>query len=179
MGVNAMAAFTASSRIDDFAYIPQQNIGHAATTLMAQNRGAGKKDRVRKGFFCGLKIEAVYAVCITVLCYFCAEPIIRLFADQPEVVELGVRFLRLVSLFYLMPAITNGVQGGFRGLGDLKITLNSSMLNMAGRVAAAAVFVLILHMDIEALPYSYAVGWVLMLLYEVPALVRCLKDGTL
>ena len=53
------------------------------------------------------------------------------------------------------------------------------MLNMAGRVAAAAVFVLILHMDIEALPYSYAVGWVLMLLYEVPALVRCLKDGTL
>ena len=179
MGVNAMAAFTASSRIDDFAYIPQQNIGHAATTLMAQNRGAGKKDRVRKGFFCGLKIEAVYAVCITVLCYVCAEPIIRLFADQPEVVELGVRFLRLVSLFYLMPALTNGVQGGFRGLGDLKITLNSSMLNMAGRVAAAAVFVLILHMDIEALPYSYAVGWVLMLLYEVPALVRCLKDGTL
>ena len=159
MGVNAMAAFT--------------------TTLMAQNRGAGKKDRVRKGFFCGLKIEAVYAVCITVLCYVCAEPIIRLFADQPEVVELGVRFLRLVSLFYLMPALTNGVQGGFRGLGDLKITLNSSMLNMAGRVAAAAVFVLILHMDIEALPYSYAVGWVLMLLYEVPALVRCLKDGTL
>ena len=179
MGVNAMAAFTASSRIDDFAYIPQQNIGHAATTLMAQNRGAGKKDRVRKGFFCGLKIEAVYALCITVLCYVCAEPIIRLFADQPEVVELGVRFLRLVSLFYLMPALTNGVQGGFRGLGDLKITLNSSMLNMAGRVAAAAVFVLILHMDIEALPYSYAVGWVLMLLYEVPALVRCLKDGTL
>ena len=179
MGVNAMAAFTASSRIDDFAYIPQQNIGHAATTLMAQNRGAGKKDRVSKGFFCGLKIEAVYAVCITILCYLCAEPIIRLFADQPEVVELGVRFLRLVSLFYLMPALTNGVQGGFRGLGDLKITLNSSMLNMAGRVAAAAVFVLILHMDIEALPYSYAVGWVLMLLYEVPALVRCLKDGTL
>ena len=40
MGVNAMAAFTAASRIDDFAYTPQQNIGHAMTTLMAQNRGA-------------------------------------------------------------------------------------------------------------------------------------------
>ena len=46
MGVNAMAAFTAASRIDDFAYTPQQNIGHAMTTLMAQNRGAGKHDRV-------------------------------------------------------------------------------------------------------------------------------------
>ena len=43
MGVNAMAAFAAAGRIDDFAYVPQQNIGHATTTLMAQNRGAGKK----------------------------------------------------------------------------------------------------------------------------------------
>ena len=36
MGVNAMAAFAAAGRIDDFAYVPQQNIGHATTTLMAQ-----------------------------------------------------------------------------------------------------------------------------------------------
>ena len=35
MGVNAMAAFAAAGRIDDFAYVPQQNIGHATTTLMA------------------------------------------------------------------------------------------------------------------------------------------------
>ena len=46
MGVNAMAAFAAAGRIDDFAYVPQQNIGHATTTLMAQNRGASKKERV-------------------------------------------------------------------------------------------------------------------------------------
>ena len=179
MGVNAMAAFTASSRIDDFAYIPQQNIGHAATTLMAQNRGAGKKDRVRKGFFCGLKIEAVYAVCITVLCYVCAEPIIRLFADQPEVVELGVRFLRLVSLFYLMPALTNGVQGGFRGLGDLKITLNSSMLNMGFRVLAAAILILLLKVELRFLPVSYGIGWLSMLVYELPLLIRCMKEDKL
>ena len=61
MGVNAMAAFTAASRIDDFAYTPQQNIGHAMTTLMAQNRGAGKTDRVRQGYHCGMRIEAVTA----------------------------------------------------------------------------------------------------------------------
>ncbi len=179
MGVNAMAAFTASSRIDDFAYIPQQNIAHAMTTLMAQNEGAGKKDRVRQGFFCGIKIELIYAVIITAICFFGAEPIIRMFVDDPEVVELGVRFLKLVSLFYLMPSLTNGIQGGFRGLGNLKITLNSSTLNMAGRVAAAALFVLVLKMDIEALPYSYAIGWLLMLIYEVPVLVKYLKNGNL
>ena len=44
--------------------------------------------------------------------------------------------------------MTNGIQGGFRGLGDLKITLNSSMLNMGFRVAAAAVPVSYTHLDV-------------------------------
>ena len=177
--------------MDDFAYTPQQNIGHAMTTLMAQNRGAGKRERVRQGFFTGMRIEAVYGLAIMAVCFFGAEPIIRLFADKPEVVDLGVRFLRLVSLFYLMPAATNGIQGGFRGVERLQVTLNSSLLNMGGRVAAAALFVLLFQMDIEALPWSYAVGWAealpwsyavgwaCMLVYEVPQLLRLLREGEL
>ena len=176
MGVSAMAAFTAASRVDDFAYTPQQNIGHAMTTLMAQNRGAGNSDRVRKGFLAGMRIEAVYGLLIMAVCFFGADPIIRLFADDPEVVDLGVRFLRLVSLFYLFPSATNGIQGGFRGIGKLQITLNSSLLNMGGRVAAAALLVLVFHMDIEALPWSYGVGWVCMLIYELPLLFRLMKN---
>ena len=50
-------------------------------------------------------------------------------------------------------------------------------LNMGGRVAAAALFVLVMKMDIEALPFSYAVGWLLMLLYELPLLVRFLRSS--
>ena len=76
----------------------------------------------------------------------------KLFVTDPEVVHLGVRFLRTVSLFYLMPAATNGIQGFFRGIGDLKVTLVSSTFNMVFRVAAAAVFVLVWKMEIEALP---------------------------
>ena len=177
MGVNAMAAFAAASRVDDFAYTPQQNIGHAMTTLMAQNRGAGKHERVRQGFLAGMRIEAVYGLAIMAVCFFGAGPIMRLFADEPEVVALGVRFLRLVSLLYLLPSATNGIQGGFRGVGQLQVTLNSSLLNMGGRVAAAALFVLVFHMDIEALPWSYAVGWLCMLVYELPLLARLLKTG--
>ena len=176
MGVNAMAAFTAASRIDDFAYTPQQNIGHAMTTLMAQNRGAGKHDRVKQGFHCGMRIETAYGVLIAVVCFAGAPFIMKLFVTDPEVVHLGVRFLRTVSLFYLMPAATNGIQGFFRGIGDLKVTLVSSTFNMVFRVAAAAVFVLVWKMEIEALPYSYAVGWVVMLLYELPMLVRYLRS---
>ena len=156
LGVNAMAAFTAASRVDDFTYMPQQNIAHAMTTLMAQNHGAGKKERVRQGFFCGLRIELVYGLLLMAVCLLFARPIISLFVDDPAVIELGVRFLRCASLFYLMPGVTNGIQGGFRGLGDLKVTLTSSMLNMGFRVAAAAVLVLVLKWN----PIQWF-GWVL------------------
>ena len=176
MGVNAMAAFTAASRIDDFAYTPQQNIGHAMTTLMAQNKGAGKHDRVNQGFCCGMRIEAAYGILIAVVCFAGAPAIMKMFVTDPAVIELGVRFLRTVSLFYLMPAFTNGIQGFFRGIGDLQVTLVSSTINMVGRVIAAAVFVLWWKMEIEALPCSYVFGWVLMLLYEVPMLVRHLRS---
>ena len=98
---------------------------------------------------------------------------------KPLTPDLVPECLKLVSLFYLMPSLTNGIQGGFRGLGDLKITLNSSTLNMAGRVAAAALFVLLMKMDIEALPYSYVVGWILMLVYEAPMMVKYLRKGEL
>ena len=67
----------------------------------------------------------------------------------------------------------------FRGIGDLKITLRSSMLSMAARVPSAALLVLYFHMEIEALPWSYAFGWFLMLAYEVPPMLRLLRSGTM
>lgn len=176
MGVQTMAAFTAASRIDDFAYTPQQNIGHAMTTLMAQNRGAGKPQRVRQGFVCGMRIEFAYTIGLSLVCFLGAEGIMGLFVQDPAVQVLGARFLRLIALLYFLPAATNGIQGYFRGTGDLKVTLRSSILNMAARVPAAALLVLCFHLEIEALPWSYAVGWLLMLAYELPKLWRCLHQ---
>ena len=179
MGISVMAAFAVVNRIDDFAYTPEQNIAHAMTALLAQNKGAGKKERVRQGFFCGLRIELIYGFCLMAVCLLFARPIISLFVDDPAVIDLGVKFLRCASFFYLMPGVTNGIQGGFRGLGDLKITLNSSMLNMGFRVAAAAVLVLVLKVDLQIMPVSYGIGWLSMLVYELPLLIRYMKEDKL
>ena len=131
------------------------------------------------GFFCGLRIELIYGFCLMAVCLLFARPIISLFVDDPAVIDLGVKFLRCASLFYLMPGVTNGIQGGFRGLGDLKITLNSSMLNMGFRVAAAAVLVLVLKVDLQIMPVSYGIGWLSMLVYELPLLIRYMKEDKL
>ena len=57
--------------------------------------------------------------------YFGAEKIMGLFTSQEDaqVVTLGKSYLHLVSWMYILPAITNGIQDFFRGMGDLKVTL--------------------------------------------------------
>lgn len=94
------------------------------------------------------------------------------FIKDEEVIGHGVIYLHLISLMYVLPAVTNGIQGYFRGIGDLKITLISSFVNMGVRVLAAAPLVLKMHLGIEALPYSYLAGWIAMLIVELPLLLR-------
>ena len=48
-GTAVMAAFAAAVKIDSFAYMPVQDFGNAFSTFMAQNYGAGKTDRIRRG----------------------------------------------------------------------------------------------------------------------------------
>ena len=177
-GVSVMAAFTAVNRVDDFAYIPQQNIGHAMTTFIAQNKGAGKKERIRRGFQSGIGIELVYGLILLVLMYFGAEKIMGLFTSQEDaqVVALGRSYLHLVSWMYILPAITNGIQGFFRGMGDLKVTLYSTFMNMAGRVLAVIVMFLVFHFGFVSLAWANLIGWIVMLLFEIPLLMRQLKE---
>lgn len=156
VGEDALAAVGTSNPLMTLAILFINGMCLGAGILVSTAFGAGDTRLVER--------QVSTAVCL-------------LFATDPAVVNLGVRFLRTSALFYMLPAATNGILGFFRGMGDLKVTLNSSMLNMGGRVAAAALFVLVMKMDIEALPFSYAVGWLLMLLYELPMLVRFLRSS--
>ena len=172
MGVSVAAAFAVVNRIDDIDYTPEQNIAHAMTALMAQNKGAGRRDRMREGFRCGLVLEVIYGIFIFLVCYLLARPLMLLFVKDEEVIGHGVIYLHLISLMYVLPALTNGLQGFFRGIGDMKVTLISSFVNMGVRVLAAIPLVFMLGLGIEALPYSYLAGWIGMLLVETPLLER-------
>ena len=172
MGVSVAAAFAVVNRIDDFAITPEQNIAHAMTALMAQNKGAGKNDRMREGFRCGMILELVYGAAVMLICLGFARPLMSLFVKDEEVIGHGVVYLHLIAVMYILPAITNSLQGFFRGIGDLKVTLMSSFTNMTVRVIVAAPMVLLWNFGIEALPYSYLAGWIAMLLVEIPLMLR-------
>ena len=175
LGVSTTAAFNATNRIDDYAVVPEQNMAHAMSSVMAQNAGAHQEKRVKKAFRFGMYLELGFGVAIGLLLYSFAGPVMRLFSREEAVVAEGVKYLHLIAFMYPLPAMTNGIQGYFRGTGDLKVTLWSSMINMGVRVASCYVMLFRFGMRFEAIPWSYLAGWIAMLAFEVPYLAARLR----
>lgn len=169
LGVTTIAAFNAVTRVDDFAFTPQQSISAAISTYIAQNRGAGQPERVRPGFRAGLRLEALYWMLVAVIVLLLRTPLVSLFVtgeNASEVVSIGSRYLGYMALFYLFPAMTNGFQGFYRGVGKMYTTMLGTFLQTFFRT----VFTLLLapKFGISAIAFSCAVGWSIMLLFEVP-----------
>lgn len=94
-----------------------------------------------------------------------------LFTGEGEVIRLGVIYLRLIALMYFLPAVTNCIQGYFRGVGDLKITLVSTLLNMGVRTGVCFFLVMKTDLGIASVPWSCLAGWLAMTLCEAPFLL--------
>lgn len=168
LGVDMIAAFNAVNRIDDYAFTPEQSISHGITTFVAQNRGAGKMERIRKGFNRGLRLEFCYWVWIGLLITIFKKPLIGLFvtAGNEEIVRLGSRYLSVMALLYIFPAFTNGIQGFFRGMGKMRITLAGTFVQTSLRVVF--VYLLVPSVGMQGAAYACAIGWSVMLLAEIP-----------
>lgn len=177
LGVSAIAAFNAVNRIDDYALIPERDIANGETVLVAQNRGAGKADRMRRGFFAAMALEVAYGLVVSVAVFALAEPLMGLFVDpgEAEVIRLGTRYLRLMGLFYILPGITNGLQGYMRALGKLKLTMVVTYGQMFTR--AACTFLLIGRLGLDAVPLACVAGWVMMTVWEVGLMIQWRRKG--
>ncbi len=177
LGVSAIAAFNAVNRIDDYALIPERDIANGETVLVAQNRGAGKADRMRRGFLAAMALEVAYGLVVSVAVFALAGPLMGLFVDpgEAEVIRLGTRYLRLMGLFYILPGITNGLQGYMRALGKLKLTMVVTYGQMFTR--AACTFLLIDRLGLDAVPLACVAGWVMMTVWEVGLMIKWRKNG--
>ena len=177
LGVAAIATFNAVSRVDDFAFTPEQSISHGMMTFIAQNRGAKKKDRVHSGLRVGLTVEFGYWVIICLVILLLRTPIMRLFAsaDQTEMIALGSAYLLRMAFFYIMPAFTNGMQGFFRGVGNMNITFISTFIQISIRVICIAI--MMPYMGLVAVAYASLIGWACMLLFEVPYYFKYKREG--
>lgn len=172
LGVDVIAAFNAVNRVDDFVLQPEQSIGAAITTFAAQNRGAKKGERVYRSFRVGMVMEVIYGIFIGIVIYFAARPVMELFSSDPEnvMIPLGVTYLHIMAVMYVLPGVTNGLQGYVRGWGQMNLCLASTFVQIGSRVVSAAFLIPMLGMP--GIAYCCLFGWTIMLIYEVPCYLR-------
>ncbi|NQX59996.1 MATE family efflux transporter [Paenibacillus qinlingensis] len=111
----SIAAFGVASRIDSIVAMPAIAMMMAASTLTAQNIGAGKSERIKDIFKWGIIINIPVIAAISVLCVSFPGTIMRIFVDEADVIQTGIEYLRIVGVGYLFMIIfyvSNGVITG-------------------------------------------------------------------
>lgn len=165
-GVVAIDAFNAGCKIEDFARIPTQSIGNGIMTCTAQNRGAGQTKRMYDSFTKGLLLAFGYFPLIFLLTQLIKAPAIALLCPDgaEDIVAAGVSYIGLKAFFFLMPGITNAIQGHFRGLGMMKVVLFGTVLQTT--IRTICVFFWVPAMGINGEAWACFTGWVCMTAVE-------------
>ncbi|MBC1491205.1 MATE family efflux transporter [Listeria booriae] len=159
-GATVVAAYTAASRIDSLTYQPGIAFGAASSMFAGQNIGAGKIDRVKEGFWSGIKVVTVVSLAITVLVQIFAHQFLMLFLDSSatEALSIGTGYLKIVSLFYVVVGILFVVRETLRGTGDAIVPLWMGIFELASRLAIG--FILSQFLGYMGLWWATPVAWV-------------------
>lgn len=160
-GSACMAGWSSYNKLDVFILIPMQAISLASTTFVGQNYGAKKYTRARKGVTQALGMSIVITAVLAVVVILCSRTLIQLFTNDPEVAAFGVRFIALISPFYVACCFNQIYAGALRGVGNAKIPmlimLFSFVLFRQGYLLAAK----LLGNSLTAVSLAYPMGWVM------------------
>jgi len=155
-----LAANIIVMRMDGFVMMPNFSFGNAISVYAGQNIGAGKIERVSQGVKqCAMMALGTAVVLVSIVLLF-SRPIAGVFTDTPEVIEMAMRFLRILAIGYIVFSLNMVLWGAIRGAGDAITPLWGSVVNtLVVRVPTAFLFVHLLGTP-EALMYSLLTAWV-------------------
>lgn len=182
-GTTVMAAFAAAVKIDAFAYLPVQDFGNAFSIFTAQNFGAGKTDRIRKGIRVATLTSMLFGLLISIAVFVLAEPLMTLFIDAGEtaVIAEGVRYLRIEGAFYYLIAALFLLYGLYRALGKPGMSVVLTIVSLGIRVALAYALASIPLFGVVGIWWSVPIGWLLAdalgLIYYLAKRKTLLKDS--
>ena len=162
-GTTVMASFAAAVKIDAFAYLPVQDFGNAFSIFIAQNFGAGKTDRIRKGIRSAVLTSVSFSLIISLAVFIFAEPLMSLFIDAGEtaVISEGVRYLRIEGAFYALIGILFLLYGLYRALGKPGMSVVLTIMSLGTRVALAYALSALPFFGVTGIWWSVPIGWFL------------------
>lgn len=168
-GANAIAAYTAASKVDAFAEMPAINLGQALMNFTAQNKGAGEQKRIAKGGRSALIITLGISIAISGLIYSFAPHFIAIFNRQKAIVQIGEGYLRIVSIFYFVFGAMQVLNGLLLGYGKSLLPLIASVTTFCLLQVPLAVCLSHTKLGFNgiwlAAPFGWFAGFLMRLIY--------------
>ncbi len=133
-GPTAMAAYTATTRLEQLVQQPFGSMSMALSTYSGQNMGAGRQDRISKGFRDSMLAMLAVAFAMLVIMQLGGRTLVGLFVEEADVIEMGSRALKITSVFYAFLGIIYVCRGVLNGVGDAFFSFLNGIVEIVGRV---------------------------------------------
>lgn len=160
-GTDVIAAYTAATRIEGFAN-PIGSSGSVSTSILtAQNYGAKNGKRVQKTFVLSLRWLAGSGLLVAAIMFLFAPETVSLMLGNHEGVSFteGLRYLRLVAIFYIFCYTGNTFTGYYNGTGKVLVPFLGATGHILIRVILS--WLLFPILGLQAVALATGIGWVL------------------
>ena len=135
-------------------------IGNAVSSYTAQNLGAGKLDRIKRGYHQTMVMAMITCAGIILLLIFAGPYAIGLFHMNKAATAIGSEYLRTLAWFFLIFCVMYITNGVLQGSGDVAYPTAGSMTSLIVRVIVANIMATFPAIGYRSIFYSIPIGWV-------------------
>lgn len=159
MGLVASATNGVGNKLQKFLEVFCQSTSQASAAMVGQNLGARKFDRAKKIIWDTLIVNLILAACSSMLSLLIPEAMFGLFNKDPEVIALGVVYLRIMIAHFFFSALTNAFQAMVIGSGASTLNFAIGMLDgVVCKVGLSLIFVYVMKMDVTGFFWGTALS---------------------
>lgn len=162
-GTAVMAAFAAAVKIDSFAYMPVQDFGNAFSTFIAQNFGAGRVERIRRGIRIAVCITTVFSIFVSFLVFWLSPWLMAFFVspEETDIINIGVEYLRIEGSFYVGIGYLFLLYGYYRAVALPSMSVVLTVVSLGTRVVLAYFLASLPAVGYTGIWWSVPIGWAL------------------
>ena len=160
-GPVAMAAYTATNRLEQLVQQPFGSMSMALSTYSGQNMGAGKTDRIRTGFRDCMLAMAALAAIMTLTMQLFGRSLVGLFVHEADVIEMGGRALQITSIFYVFLGVIYVSRGVLNGVGDAFFSFINGIVEIGGRIGLPLLLMYLTDAGVWLIWITAGVTWML------------------
>ena len=172
LGPEAVAAYTAATRVDNVTMAFLASLGIAVSMYAAQNLGARRPDRIRTGVVQALGLTVGGAALLGLIVVVAGSALVRVFVGDGEaqVVGMAAYFLHVNGALYVVLAALFVLRGALQGLGHTAVPTVTGVLELCCRIGAAVV--LGAAWGYEGVVWGNPLAWFAAMAVLVPAYVH-------